>query len=177
MRIENEVKKDLWFIGIGCAVLSVLTAIGAILIGEGTLPVLLGCLVGWLLAFGNFFFLTVGIIMALETGMEGQAKRKIRNSRIVRTLIQLGVIALAILYPQYVHWLPVILSIFFPRILIGVRGYWNFFRHRSDPVPESTSNPSEPLEEEEETDGFEKFVRHFVKNPDIAENIDNETKK
>ena len=177
MRIEAEVKKDLWFIGIGCAVLTVLTAVGALLLGEGTLPVLLGCIVGGLLSFGNFFFMTIGIIMALETGSEGKAKRMIRNSRIVRTLIQLGVIALSILFPQVLHWLPVILATFFPRILIGVRAYWKFFRHRSDPVPESTSEPSEAWEEEEETDGFENFVRHFAKNPDAAENIDKETKK
>lgn len=164
MRFEHEVKNDLWFMGIGCAVCSVLTAVGAVLIGEASIPVFLGCIVGWLLSFGNFFFMTVGIMMALETGDERLAKRKMNSSRAARTVIMLAVIALAILFPHYVHWLPVILATFYPKILIGARGYWNFFRHRNDPVPESTSNTSDAWDDEEEDeDGFEKFVGHFAK--------------
>lgn len=176
MRFEQEVKNDLRFIGIGSAVCSALTAIGSVLIGEATLPVLLGCLVGWLLAFGNFFFMTVGIIMALETGDERLAKRKMTSSRAIRTVIMLGVIALAILFPQYIHWLPVILSTFFPRILIGARGYWNFFRHRNDPVPKSTAETQDAWDDEEEdVDGFEKFVGHFAKGKIPGEENKNDT--
>ena len=176
MRFEQEVKNDLRFIGIGSAVCSVLTAIGSVLIGEATLPVLLGCLVGWLLAFGNFFFMTVGIIMALETGDERLAKRKMTSSRAVRTVIMLGVIALAILFPHIIHWLPVILATFFPRILIGARGYWKFFRHRNDPVPESQSGTQDAWDDEEEdVDGFEKFVGHFAKGKIPGEENKNDT--
>ena len=173
MKFDREVKQNLVFIGAGCAVCAVLTAVGALLIGEGSIPVLLGCLVGALLAFGNFFFLTVGIIMALETGDEGQAKRRMRSSRIVRTVIQLGVIALCIVFPHIVHWVPVVLATFFPRILIGVRGYWQFFRRRNDPVPVS-ENTAEYDDEPEETDGFEKFVSHFAaKSVPDTKNEDN----
>ena len=161
MKFDREVKQDLVFIGAGCGICSVLTALAAILIGEFTIPVLLGCLAGGLLAFGNFFFMTVGVIMALETGDPVAAKKKMRSSRTARTVVQLGVIALTLIFPQYVHWLPVILATFFPRILIGVRGYWQFFRHRNDPVPVS-ENPAAYDDEPEETDGFEKFVSHFA---------------
>jgi len=44
MRFEPEVKKDLRFMGIGCAVCTVLTAAGAVLLGEANLPVFLGLL-------------------------------------------------------------------------------------------------------------------------------------
>ncbi len=167
MRFDREVKQNLIFMAVGCGVCSVLTALGAWLIGEMSIPVLLGCLVGWLLAFGNFFFMTVGIIMALETGDEKEAKRKMRNSRIFRTVIMLGVIALTILFPHYVHWLPVILSTFFPRILITAKGYWDFFRHRNDPV--ENVRPVEDDDDEDE-DGFEKFVGHFSKGNVHGEN-------
>jgi len=178
MRFEREVKNDLWFMGIGCGICSALTALGALLLGEFRLPVLLGCIVGGLLTFGNFFFMTVGIMMALETGDERLAKRKMTSSRAVRTVVMLAVIALTILFPHVVHWLPVILSTFFPKILIGARGYWNFFRHRNDPVPESTSDASDAWEDEAENeDGFEKFVGHFAKGPVPGETEDNETKK
>lgn len=177
MRFEREVKNDLLFMGIGCAVCSVLTAVGAVLIGEARLPVFLGCGAGWLLAFGNFFFMTVGIMMALETGEERRAKRTMNTSRAIRTVVMLGVIALSILFPHIIHWLPVILATFFPKILIGVRGYWNFFRHRNDHVPESTSDTSEALEDEgeEDADGFEKFVGHFAKGNIPGEEHKNDT--
>ncbi|MBR4959779.1 MAG: ATP synthase subunit I [Clostridia bacterium] len=159
MKFDLEVKQNLIFMAVGCAVCSVLTMLGAWLFGQFTLPVLLGCIVGGLLSFGNFFFMTVGIIMALETGVEKEAKRKMRDSRIIRTVIMLGVIALTILFPHYVHWLPVILSTFYPRILIIAKGYWDFWRHRNDPVTEV-----QPVEaEDENADGFEKFVGHFAK--------------
>ena len=110
----------------------------------------------------------IGIIMALETGDEKEAKRKMRNSRILRTVIMLAVIALTILFPHYVHWLPVILSTFYPRILITAKGYWDFFRHRNDPVPENL-NPV-PAEDEDDEDGFEKFVGHFSNGKVPGEN-------
>lgn len=163
MKFDREVKHNLVFMAVGCLICSALTALGAWLIGEMNLPVLLGCIVGWILAFGNFFFMTVGIIMALEHGEEKAAKRTMRNSRILRTVVMLGVIALTIIFPHFVHWLPVILSTFFPRILITAKGYVDFIRHRNDPVENNR-----PVEEEddEDEDGFEKFVGHFSKgNP------------
>ena len=168
MRFDKEIRQNLIFMAVGCGVCSVLAVLGALLIGELTLPVLLGCAVGWILSFGNFFFMTVGIIMALETGDEKEAKRKMRNSRILRTVIMLAVIALTIIFPHYVHWLPVILSTFSPRILITAKGYWDFFRHRNDPVPENL-NPV-PDEDEEDEDGFEKFVGHFSNGKVPGEN-------
>ena len=176
MRFEKEVKNDLWFMGIGCAVCTVLTAVGAVLIGEATLPVLLGCVVGWLLSFGNFFFMTVGVMMALETGEERLAKRKMTASRAIRTVVMLGVIALSIVSPHIIHWLPVILSTFYPKILIGARGYWTFFRHRNDPVPESASQTQDAWDDEDEdADGFEKFVGHFAKGKIPGEENKNDT--
>lgn len=174
MIFDKEVKRNLIFIGVGCAVCSVLAALGALLIGEFSMSVLLGCIVGGVMSFGNFFFMTVGIIMALETGDEKQAKKKMRSSRLVRTVVMLGIIALTILFPHYVHWVPVVLSTFYPRILIGVKGYWDFIRHRNAPVPENVNPIGD--DEEEETDGFEKFVGHFAKNSVPGEK-DSENKK
>ena len=168
MRFDKEIRQNLIFMAVGCGVCSVLAVLVALLIGELTLPVLLGCAVGWILSFGNFFFMTVGIIMALETGDEKEAKRKMRNSRILRTVIMLAVIALTIIFPHYVHWLPVILSTFYPRILITAKGYWDFFLHRNDPVPENL-NPV-PAEDEDDEDGFEKFVGHFSNGKVPGEN-------
>ena len=161
MKFDREVKQNLIFMAVGCTVCTVLTVLGTLLLGQFTVPVLMGCIVGGLLSFGNFFFMTVGIIMALETGNERDAKQKMRNSRIFRMVIMLGVIALTILFPHYVHWLPVILSTFYPRILITAKGYWDFRRHRNDPV--EVVRPVEDDDEDENEDGFEKFVGHFSK--------------
>ena len=174
MKFDKEIKQNLIFIAVGCGICAALTALAALVIGELTVPVLLGCAVGWILSFGNFFFMSVGIIMALETGEEKEAKRRMRNSRIVRTVIMLGIIALTILFPHYVHWLPVILSTFFPRILITAKGYWDFFRHRNDPPPENP-NPVPEDDDDENEDGFEKFVGHFSKGN--VPGTDNENRK
>ena len=140
MRFDKEIRQNLIFMAVGCGVCSVLAVLGALLIGELTLPVLLGCAVGWILSFGNFFFMTIGIIMALETGDEKEAKRKMRNSRILRTVIMLAVIALTIIFPHYVHWLPVILSAFYPRILIkGLLGFLPPQKRSRSRKPESRS--------------------------------------
>ena len=76
MKFDKEIRQNLILMAVGCGICSVLAVLVALLIGELTLPVLLGCAVGWILSFGNFFFMTVGIIMALETGDEKEAKRK-----------------------------------------------------------------------------------------------------
>ena len=170
MIFDKEVKQNLVFIGVGCAVCSVLAVLGALLIGEFSIPVLLGCIVGGLMSFGNFLFMTIGIIMALETGDEKLAKKKMRSSRIVRTAIMLGIIALTLIFPHYVHWVPVVLSTFYPRILIGVKGYWDFFRHRNAPVPEIEHPAEDDEEDKEDEDGFEKFVGYFSKEKTSGEN-------
>lgn len=55
-----------------------------------------GTLVGYVLSFGNFVLMSVGVLKALETGDEVMAKLKMRRSYVFRTVVMLAVIGVSI---------------------------------------------------------------------------------
>ena len=160
MKFDPEVKKDIGFMALGCGVCSIVVALVFAVIGKFTLPVLWGTLVGYVLSFGNFVLMAVGVLKALETGDEVMAKLKMRRSYVFRTVVMLAVIGVSIAV-EFVNWVPVVASVFYPRIIITARGLWRKYKTRNDPPP--TYDPVPEDEEEEKTDEFEKFVSGFSK--------------
>lgn len=160
MKFDPEVKKDIGFMALGCGVCSIVVALVFAVIGKFTLPVLWGTLVGYVLSFGNFVLMSVGVLKALETGDEVMAKLKMRRSYVFRTVVMLAVIGVSIAV-ELVNWVPVVASVFYPRIIITARGLWRKYKTRNDPPP--TYDPVPEDEEEEKTDEFEKFVSGFSK--------------
>lgn len=160
MKFDPEVKKDIGFMALGCGVCSIVVALVFAVIGKFTLPVLWGTLVGYVLSFGNFVRMSVGVLKALETGDEVMAKLKMRRSYVFRTVVMLAVIGVSIAV-EFVNWVPVVASVFYPRIIITARGLWRKYKMRNDPPP--TYDPVPEDEEEEKTDEFEKFVSGFSK--------------
>ena len=121
MKFDPEVKKDIGFMALGCGVCSIVVALVFAVIGKFTLPVLWGTLVGYVLSFGNFVLMSVGVLKALETGDEVMAKLKMRRSYVFRTVVMLAVIGVSIAV-EFVNWVPVVASVFYPRIIITARG-------------------------------------------------------
>ena len=160
MKFDPEVKKDIGFMALGCGVCSIVVALVFAVIGKFTLPVLWGTLVGYVLSFGNFVLMSIGVLKALETGDEVTAKLKMRRSYVFRTVVMLAVIGVSIAV-ELVNWVPVVASVFYPRIIITARGLWRKYKTRNDPPP--TYDPVPEDEEEEKTDEFEKFVSGFSK--------------
>lgn len=160
MKFDPEVKKDIGFMALGCGVCSIVVALVFAVIGKFTLPVLWGTLVGYVLSFGNFVLMSVGVLKALETGDAVMAKLKMRRSYVFRTVVMLAVIGVSIAV-EFVNWVPVVASVFYPRIIITARGLWRKYKTRNDPPP--TYDPVPEDEEEEKTDEFEKFVSGFSK--------------
>ena len=160
MKFDPEVKKDIGFMALGCGVCSIVVALVFAVIGKFTLPVLWGTLVGYVLSFGNFVLMSVGVLKALETGDEVMAKLKMRRSYVFRTVVMLAVIGVSIAV-EFVNWVPVVASVFYPRIIITARGLWRKYKPTHDPPP--TYDPVPEDEEEEKTDEFEKFVSGFSK--------------
>ena len=160
MKFDPEVKKDIGFMALGCGVCSIVVALVFAVIGKFTLPVLWGTLVGYVLSFGNFVLMSVGVLKALETGDEVMAKLKMRRSYVFRTVVMLAVIGVSIAV-VFVNWGPAGASVFYPRIIITARGLWRKYKTRNDPPP--TYDPVPEDEEEEKTDEFEKFVSGFSK--------------
>lgn len=160
MKFDPEVKKDIGFMALGCGVCSIVVALVFAVIGKFTLPVLWGTLVGYVLSFGNFVLMSVGVLKALETGNEVTAKLKMRRSYVFRTVVMLAVIGVSIAV-EFINWVPVVASVFYPRIIITARGLWRKYKTRNDPPPAYDPVPED--EEEEKTDEFEKFVSGFSK--------------
>ena len=97
MKFDKEVIRENKKMALGCAVCSAVVVIVFAVFEKFDYTVLLGALVGWLLSFGNFFFMSVGVIRALSTGDENAAKIKMHTSYIVRTVVMLAVMAVAII--------------------------------------------------------------------------------
>ena len=174
MKLDPEVLAENRKMARDCLILTAVMAAGFLVARRFDLSVVWGLLIGYALAVGNFYFMSVGLTAALSTGDETAAKTKIRQSYLIRTLVMLAVMAFS-LWTERIHWVPVIASVFYPRIVLAMRGAWTWIRRRrhpeEEPEPAAREIPAEPLneslnEQEEETpDEFEKFVSHFSKGP------------
>ena len=174
MKLDKEVLRENRKMAVGCLVCTVLVMAGFLFARQFDYTVVLGGVIGWMLAVGNFFFMSVGITKALETGEENAAKLKMRTSYITRTLVMLAVIAVSLVLDQ-IHWLPVVASVFYPRIVITALNLFSLAVSRrkhlagEDAETQEDEKPNvQPQSEdntEEETDGFEKLVRGFYKAP------------
>ncbi len=162
MKLEPEVKKEIRLMAVGCAACSLVCVLVFLIIGKFDLSVVIGALVGFALAVGNFILMSLSIVKALETGDENAAKVKMHSSYIRRTIIMLAVMALSIAV-DWINWIPVLLSVFYPRIIITVRNAVNTIKHKNDPPPQYDPVPED--EEEEKKDEFESFVSGFSKGP------------
>lgn len=185
MSLSPEVKKEIKTMAIGCALCTVVVFAAVGFFEAFSLPLILGCALGYVLSVGNFYFMSVGVTAALETGEEISAKRKLRTSYIVRTVVILAVLVGSILLSQnfgVINWIPVAASVFYMRVVISARGVLNYFMLKHNPPAPAADADAEQTEREEipededdeDTDEFEKFVGHFAKGP-IPGKTDNDS--
>lgn len=169
MKLDPEVRRELLKMVRDCLILSLVMALGFLLLGKLNAAAVYGLLIGYALAVGNFFFLSLGVTRALDTGDETAAKRVMLVSRTVRTAVMLAVMGVCIWVwtrSERIHWLPVVAAAFYPRIVIGIRGMLSWYLHRRDPAPEGSEAYADEEEDEEgREDEFEKFVGRFSKGP------------
>ena len=176
--LAPEVKREIRRMALGCGICTAAVILGFLAFGRLDVSVLIGSGIGWVLAVGNFYFMSVGITKALETGDESAAKLKMHTSYIGRTVVMLAVIALSILVDG-IHWLPVVASVFYPRIVITVINLWGLYHNRKNPPEETAASESVvPEEDGDDTpDEFEKFVSGFSKGPVPGEQTQTQKKK
>ena len=168
MKLDPEVVRENRIMAIGCLVCSLLMTLGFLIAGKLDLSVLLGVALGFALSFGNFFFMSVGITGALATGDETKAKRKMRLSYLIRTVILLGILALSLLTDR-IHWIPVVAAVFYPRIIIAVR---NFFARARGTEGVSTTLPDDDEDDEDdddEDDDYEDEEYEYEEEDDLGE--------
>lgn len=190
MKFDAEVKREIIKIAVGCGICTAATMLVFFLLGQFgyvtfDYTVVIGGALGFATAFGNFFFMCVGVIRALETGDATAAKLKLRSSYLVRTVVQIGMIALALAL-DFINWIPVAIAVFYPRLTITVCNLWKMFAKKdsSDPAAEivaeaKSAEQSEATlpdddddedDDDEEDDEFEKFVSGFYKGDKNTKN-------
>ncbi len=163
MKIDPIVKKETGYMAAGCLACTAVIALVFVLLGKFDVTVALGCLIGFVLTVGNFFVMSNTLTKALGTGDEVTAKLKMKQSYVTRSVIMLVVMGAAIVV-EWIHWVPVIASVFYPRIIIFVRGIVQNIKNRRNPPAENPENYVKWEDDEDEgTDEFEKFVGGFSK--------------
>ncbi len=162
MKLDPVVKKENLYMILGSAVCTLIVQLVFWAVNRWDITVLFGGLWGFFITVLNFFIMTVAIQKAMATGDEAQAKMKLQASYTVRMLLLVGLMIVGVAVP-FMHWVPVLVSVFFPRIIITVRGAVTSVRNRGK---EETLPPSAvPYDDEdgEKEDGFERMVGHFGK--------------
>lgn len=171
MKIDPIVKKETGLMAVGCLACTAVLAVVFVVLGKFDLTVALGCLIGYVLAVGNFFVMSCALTKAIATGDEVTAKLKMKQSYVTRSVVMLVVMAAAIIV-EWVHWVPVVAAVFYPRIIIFIRGIAQNIRNRKNPPEEDPEKYVQWEEENEETDEFEKFVGGFSKTKDSKSNTE-----
>ena len=165
MSIDPIVKKETGYMALGSLICTAILALVFFFLGKFDRTVALGCLVGFVLTVGNFFVMSDTLTKAISTGDEVTAKLKMKQSYVARSVVMLAVMGASIVLEQ-VHWVPVIASVFYPRIVIFVRGIAQNIRNRKNPPEENPENYVKWEDDDEESDEFEKFVGGFSKTKD-----------
>lgn len=125
MKVDKVVKRETINIAIGIVICSIITQIGFVIFGKYSLAVLLGAIYGGAIALLNFFLMGITVQKIADMDDPNAAKRKMQASystRQVMVLVLSGIgIYIAVNYGIF-HWLPILLAIIYPRIIIAIGG-------------------------------------------------------
>lgn len=125
-KIDPTVKKETAIIAGGSALCSVLMNLIFFLVARFSdicvydYKVITGSVLGWVIAVLNFLLMGITIQGAVILEDKQMAKKKIQLSYMLRTILLVGAMAAGVLLPWF-HWLPVLVSVIFPRIVIFFR--------------------------------------------------------
>jgi len=162
MKLDPVVKKENLYMLLGSAVCTIIVQLVFWTVGRYDMTVLWGGLWGFFITSLNFFIMSIALQKAMATGDEQQAKMKLQASYTGRMLLLVALMVVGIVVP-FMHWAPVLISVFFPRVVITVRGIISSVRNRGKEESTASSPVSYDDEDEEGEDGFERMVGHFGK--------------
>lgn len=128
MKVERVVKKETIKMAIGLLICSGITQLVFLLFRNYNISVLLGSFYGCAVMLLNFFLMGITVQNVVKTEDEKMGKKKMQFSYSMR---QLGLMLLMgfgmYVYANYgiFHWIPLILSMIYPRLIIGVQSIIN----------------------------------------------------
>lgn len=155
MKFDPSVKREIGYVTLGTLLLTA-AEIGVFLaIGKYTADVLYGAILSACAGILNFFLLAVTVTRALSYPPEEEAAAKgfLKLSRIARMFFLLAALAVGVIL--FSKW-STLITIFFPRIIIGVRAV--AVKREAPALPTETEGTDELAEttgEETETKGSE----------------------
>ena len=125
-KIDRTVLKETGIIALGTIILSIIMNAVLFAVSRFTdaltydYTIVTGSLLGAFAAVFNFFLMGLAVQKTVESGNTESAKKRFQLSYMLRTALLVGILALGVIL-KYFHWLPVLLSVFFPRIVIIFR--------------------------------------------------------
>lgn len=159
VKLDPVVIKENLYMALGSAVCTLIVQLVFWAVGMYDITVLFGGLWGLFITVLNFFIMSVAIQKAMASGDEQQAKLKLQASYTGRMLLLVVLMIVGIVVP-FMHWAPVLISVFYPRVVISVRGLITSLMNRGKEPPVVSSVPYNEDEEEKE-DGFERIMGRF----------------
>lgn len=127
-KIDRTVLKETGIIALGTIILSIIMNAVLFAVSRFTdaltydYTIVTGSLLGAFAAVFNFFLMGLAVQKTVESGNTESAKKRFQLSYMLRTALLVGILALGVIL-KYFHWLPVLLSVFFPRIVILFRSF------------------------------------------------------
>ena len=144
MKFDRSVKREIGYVSIG-TLLFTAAEIGVFFaLGKYTAYVLYGAILSACAGILNFFLLAVTVTRALSYPPEEEAAAKglLKLSRIARMFFLLAALAVGVI--QFSKW-STLITIFFPRIIIGVRAV--AVKREAPALPTGTEGTDEPADE------------------------------
>lgn len=128
MTVDKVVKQETLNIAKGLLICSIITMLVYLVIGQFSLAVLLGSLYGCAITLLNFFLMGITVQNVAHTADEKMAKKKMQFSYSMRQLGLLLLVGLGMyISVEYhiFHWLPILIALIYPRLIIGVMSIIN----------------------------------------------------
>lgn len=121
MKVDKVVKKETINMGLGILVCSAVTQIIFLIFRAYSLAVLLGSIYGGAMVLANFFLMGITVQNVTKLDDENLAKKRIQFSYSMRQLgliLLLGMGMYIAVNFQIFHWLPILLAVVYPRLII-----------------------------------------------------------
>ncbi len=118
-KVDATIVKETRFVALVTLILSALLQAVFLIISKWDYTVLLGNILGGAAAVGNFFIMGLTVQSALGMSVE-DAKKRMKLSQSLRTLLLFAVAALGYLIPVF-ELLAVIIPYVFPRVAVALR--------------------------------------------------------
>ncbi len=121
-KINATVLRETLYVAVGTAILSIVLNAVYLIIGRWNLTVLFGNILGAVVAVLNFFLMALTVQSSIGKD-EKAIKTRVQFSLLFRLLFMFGVAVIAHFIPKAFDLIPLLISYFFPRIVIMCRGF------------------------------------------------------